>query len=116
MDDAESRAYRSYQETYVKFPKSVRILKSYAAFLDDVMNKPLMARKLLLDAEKIERSGEDDAGGAGDGEGGESAVDDKRDGIIVISTTGIITVANERLARMFGRVPSEASRHSLRPA
>lgn len=71
MDDAEGRAYRSYKDSRAKFPKSVRIGKAFAAFLDEVMNKPLAARKLLLDVAKMdddEGNGAEAEGGIGDGQ------------------------------------------------
>lgn len=98
MDEREKRADECYRLVLGKFPKSVKLLKAYSAFLDEVRNDMLGSKKLLLDAEKVESGGDGDESG----EEGENEVNEKRDGVVVISSTGVITVVNDVLSQMFG--------------
>lgn len=101
MDEREKRADECYRLVLGKFPKSVKLMKAYASFLDEVRNDMLGSRKLLLDAEKIEGGEDEDADDDGTPEN-DNEVNEKRDGVVVISSNGTITVVNDVLTQMFG--------------
>lgn len=98
MDEREKRADECYRVVIGKFPKSVKLLKAYSSFLDEVRNDMLGSKKYQLDAEKIESGG----GDGDDGEAGDGEVNEKRDGVVVINAQGVITVVNDLLTQMFG--------------
>ena len=74
-----------------KYAKNVPLLRSYAAFLNDVQNEPRKARKFLLEADRIEEAEEEmkkeKSFGGGVNDGTVTEFDEKLDAIIVISDT-----------------------------
>ena len=101
MDKTEARADRAYRAVMERYPKSVRLLRAYAGFLEEVRNNPWGARKYHEEADKLEEAAADGQGD-GDGEDGGMQVNDKVDAVAVINPAGIITVVNKCLLKMFG--------------
>ena len=93
MDSTEAQADRTYRTVLERYPKSAKLLRAYAGFLEEVRNNPWAARKYLEDADKVEAAMAE----AGDEEG-MLTVNDKTDAVVVISSVGTITVANKNLA------------------
>lgn len=43
-----------YRSALERYPKSSRLLRAYARFLQDIRNDPGQAQKLMVEAEKLE--------------------------------------------------------------
>lgn len=76
----------------------MKLLRAYARFVDDVLKDYAKAYTLRQDAERLERFAE--ANTRGKTKAG--AVNDKVDAVVVINSTGIITVANKNVHTLFG--------------
>lgn len=100
MDKAELKADRGYRGVIERYPKSTKVLRAYANFLEEVRNNPWSAKRYYDEAQKLEDAAEDDA--ANEGEEGAMKVNDKTDAVAVINTTGTIKVVNRCLVKMFG--------------
>lgn len=105
LDNQEQRAVKVYQSVLERYPKSIKVLRSYARFLEEIKNDPWTANKYYQDAERIEDnqaemqrnliSNNDDADT-------NIQVDDTKDAVCVISTSGIIQMTNRLCNKMFG--------------
>jgi PAS domain S-box-containing protein len=54
IDMAESKAQEHYNALLVKYPNSVRILRSYAQFQEEVLSNPVAADQLYMRADALE--------------------------------------------------------------
>lgn len=54
MGDYEAKAKESYASLLERYSKSVKVLRSYGRFLEEVMGDPLGARKYYVEADRIE--------------------------------------------------------------
>lgn len=94
------QAIKTYRTVLARYPKSAKILRAYASFLEEVRDDPFAARKFTEEAERLEDCGGED-GGEGDGEG-RITVNDKLDAVAVINQHGVLKVVNKRLVKLFG--------------
>lgn len=100
MDDTEARATRAYRAVLARYPRSVKILRAYGSFLEEVRDDPWGAKKHYDEAQKLDEASAEAA--EEEGAEGRVVVNDKLDGVCVISQTGVIKVVNKRLCAMFG--------------
>jgi PAS domain S-box-containing protein len=96
---------KSFAVLLTKYPKSVKLIRSYARFMGDVKNDPWTATKYLTEADKLENSMTEErrktlAGGGGIGSG--AFVDDKTDAVIITDESGLIKFANDQVSALFG--------------
>ena len=82
-----------------KHPKNnLKLLLAYASFQSEVMINPWRANELLVQAAKLE---EEESRGDADGVG-QGGVNDKVDCVIVISSTGVMKIANANMHKLLG--------------
>lgn len=96
MDETEALADSTYRSVLKKYPKSVKLLRAYAAFLEEVRNNPWAARKYREDADKLEETIAED----GDDHGVQQVSDS--DAVVVVDGTAVITVVNHAFLKLFG--------------
>ncbi|CAG9466689.1 unnamed protein product [Pedinophyceae sp. YPF-701] len=102
------RAEKAYKSMLERYPKNVKLLRSYGKFCEDLKNDPWRAARYYGEADKIEdiqaEAQRDAVFGAGmdEGDAANSRVDDTQDAVVVISDTGIIQMANRIMNKMFG--------------
>lgn len=82
-------------------PQNVKLLRAYGRFVEEVLKDPSRAQRLRTEAERRERAAEANAKKQS-AEGAAGAVNDKVDAIVVSTPTGIMTIANRNLHRLFG--------------
>lgn len=105
MGSHDSAAEKTYRLALEKYPRTPRLLQSFGYFIEEIRSDPLRARKYFLEAEKLEEAGDDavEVDDLDEGQGlGSGQVDDKRDAVAVINSTGILQIVNPKLAKMFG--------------
>lgn len=73
----------------------VTLLRSFGRFLDECKKDPHGAQRYFSEAEKIEETNEAD-------NEDDTAVSDRRDAVIVISSSGVIKIANKNAHALFG--------------
>eukprot|EP00898_Chlorokybus_atmophyticus_P005871 jgi/Chlat1/6285/Chrsp44S05780 len=100
IDSAESKANKAYRAVLERYPRSVKLLRSYACFLEEVRNDPWGARKYYNEADRQEEALAQANQEAG--QGGEGRIDDSKDGIVVINKVGIIQFTNKVTLKLFG--------------
>lgn len=106
IDAAESSAASAYHAMLERYPKHVRLLRSYATFLEEVQGNSTLAQQYFQEADKLEDAAamQADAGG-GEGDDNQAMVtqvDEARDAVIVINPEGIVQFTNQNLNRMWG--------------
>lgn len=95
---------------FFRYPSSVKLLRSYGRFLEEVKNDPWTAAKYYSEADKVEEQQENaandamlsDAVGDGDPSSMLAQVDEKNNAVAVINAVGIIQMANKPLMKLFG--------------
>lgn len=98
----ESTAEKTYKGLLKKYPRSVRLLRSYGVFELEIKNEEDSARKFFTKADQLEdeqaaiADEEEAAGNSMAFAGGD------KDGFIVISKRGTIRNANKKACKMFG--------------
>eukprot|EP00898_Chlorokybus_atmophyticus_P008160 jgi/Chlat1/8345/Chrsp8S00675 len=103
IDSAESKADRAYRTVLERYPRSVKLLRSYGHFLEEVRNDPWAARKYYTEADKQEEALAQLNQEAGEGDGGANGrIDDTKDGMVVINKVGIIQFTNKVVLKMLG--------------
>ena len=103
IDSLEAKADKAYRATLEKHPQNVKLLRAYSRFCEEVLGDPRKAAKLAALADKHDAAATADGEGRedeGDASGG--GVNEKLDAIVVINASGVITIANRNLHRMFG--------------
>jgi PAS domain S-box-containing protein len=116
VDKLEETTARIYRGLLRKYPKSIPLLRSYAAFLIGVLNENRKARKYSLEADRLEEAAEQikKESSFGDfGNTGTGAVDDKTDAIIMINDSGIILSANKNTSKLFGYHEKDLLNHNI---
>ncbi|KAG2450719.1 hypothetical protein HYH02_004557 [Chlamydomonas schloesseri] len=106
----KTKADRTYKMVLDRYPSSVKLLRSYGRFLEEVKNDPWTAAKYYSEADKVEEQQENaandamlsDAVGDGDPSSMLAQVDEKNNAVAVINAVGIIQMANKPLMKLFG--------------
>ncbi|CAG9461681.1 unnamed protein product [Pedinophyceae sp. YPF-701] len=109
VEKAETRADANYRAMMERYPRNVKVLRSYARFLDEVQGNPQLAHGYYDEADKMEdalAAAHQEAAMAM-GEQGKyasmlSTVDESVDAVVVIAVDGTITFANKNICKMFG--------------
>jgi len=85
-----------------RYPNSVKLIRTYANFLENVKNNPWAAARFYSLADKQEEEQEALANDAvaDDGKGG--VIDTKGQAVITINATGVILTVNKAANTMFG--------------
>lgn len=92
-----TQAERAFRSVLERYPKSPKVHRAFAAFLEEIRNNPWSARRYLDEAAKLEA--EEEAAREDDGA---ARVNERVDAVAVISAAGVIKVVNTRLLRLFG--------------
>eukprot|EP00741_Cyanophora_paradoxa_P008210 tig00000025_g7945.t1 len=102
VDTYETMADKNYTALLQKYPRSIRILRSFGAFVEQVKNDPMTAEEYfkMADAEEEEQSRRNTEMGE-EGGGGGGAID-SRNGVVVIGANEIITSVNAVTCRLWG--------------
>ncbi|PNH07141.1 Tiny macrocysts protein B, partial [Tetrabaena socialis] len=98
IEQMEHLADRTYKVVLERYPKAVKLLRSYANFLETVKNDPWTAAQFNSEADKQEEALEN----AENDLGGEDALSMRNSAIITINAEGIIHMANKHAVRMMG--------------
>ncbi|KAG2493479.1 hypothetical protein HYH03_008295 [Edaphochlamys debaryana] len=110
IEVSKTKADRTYKMVLDRYPSSVKLLRSYGRFLEEVKNDPWTAAKYYGEADKVEEQQENaandamlsDAVGDGDPTSMLAQVDEKNNAVAVINAVGIIQMANKPLMKLFG--------------
>ncbi|KNC49655.1 uncharacterized protein AMSG_05708 [Thecamonas trahens ATCC 50062] len=114
IDAAERSANDCYRELILKYPTAPGLLVSYAAFLDQVSNKPVLADRFLRRAKHVATINADDTGDGGVGphateteaehreDGGVGVVNSAVDAIVTLGSMGQITSFNAQARKLYG--------------
>ncbi|GFR48517.1 hypothetical protein Agub_g10412 [Astrephomene gubernaculifera] len=110
IEVSKTKADRTYKMVLDRYPSSVKLLRSYGRFLEEVKNDPWTAAKYYSEADKVEEQQENaandamlsDAVGDGDPSSMLAQVDEKNNAVAVINAVGIIQMANKPLMKLFG--------------
>ena len=107
IDNLTSRVEQNYRSVLERYPKSVRLLRSYANFLEEVRHNPWDASRYFTEADKLEdrivEQHRDAVGEGGDMTNqGLADVDESREACILINIQGSILFVNKALCNMFG--------------
>ncbi|GLC33063.1 hypothetical protein PLESTB_000374500 [Pleodorina starrii] len=110
IEVSKTKADRTYKMVLDRYPSSVKLLRSYGRFLEEVKNDPWTAAKYYSEADKVEEQQENaandamlsDAVGDGDPTSMLAQVDEKNNAVAVINAVGIIQMANKPLMKLFG--------------
>ncbi|KAG2487286.1 hypothetical protein HYH03_014127 [Edaphochlamys debaryana] len=94
----ERLADKTYKTVLERYPKAVKLLRSYANFLETVKNDPWTAAQYYSEAEKQEEALEN----AEQDMGGEEGLSMRNSAIITINAMGIIQMANKHAIKMLG--------------
>ncbi|KAK9807619.1 hypothetical protein WJX72_004477 [[Myrmecia] bisecta] len=105
IEASEKRAYQTYQDVLERYPKSIKLLRSYARFLEEVKNDPHAAQRVNREADKQEdlqqeahqQNLHDD-----DTDIRNMRIDDSTDAVVVINSAGVIQLTNQVTNKMFG--------------
>ncbi|KXZ48338.1 hypothetical protein GPECTOR_28g744 [Gonium pectorale] len=103
IEQMERLADRTYKVALERYPKAVRLLRSYANFLETVKNDPWTAAQFYSEAEKQEEALEN----AENELAGEEGLTMRNSAIITINAMGIIQMANKHASKMLGYVKGE---------
>lgn len=106
-ENLTTRAEASYRQALERYPKSVRLLRSYAHFLEEVHHDPYTAARYQGEADKLEDHLADAQKESGGGANGLSDMDESRDAICLINPTGSILFVNKALCLLFGGKKSD---------
>ncbi|KAG2497033.1 hypothetical protein HYH03_005036 [Edaphochlamys debaryana] len=110
IEAAQERAIKTYRMVLDRYPNSVKLLRSYARFQQDVMNNPWRASQIYEKADKLEEQqavAQDNLLYNNDVSSMLTKVDDKTNAIAVINASGIIQMTNKNLQKLFGYKASE---------
>ncbi|KAG2497028.1 hypothetical protein HYH03_005031 [Edaphochlamys debaryana] len=110
IEAAQERAIKTYRMVLDRYPNSVKLLRSYARFQQDVMNNPWRASQIYEKADKLEEQqavAQDNLLYNNDMSSMLTQVDDKTNAIAVINASGIIQMTNKNLQKLFGYKASE---------
>lgn len=108
IERSEVHAMHAYRVALDRYPRSVKVMRTYARFLLELKFNPTAAARYMEEADKIEdematRQREIQFAGGGAATGGASmSVDDAVDGVVVISPVGVIQFVNKLTTRIFG--------------
>mmetsp|Transcript_22762 Transcript_22762/g.38134 ORF Transcript_22762/g.38134 Transcript_22762/m.38134 type:complete len:614 (-) Transcript_22762:617-2458(-) len=108
IDLYETKAEKTYRALIDKYPKSVRVLRSFANFCETVKFDLDAAENYFRRADRAESAqskaflNEDDADAESAAAGGKLTVSDDKDGVITINTVGVIQSVNIHICKMFG--------------
>ncbi|GLI68263.1 hypothetical protein VaNZ11_012618, partial [Volvox africanus] len=98
IDQMERLADKTYKMVLERYPKAVKLLRSYALFLETVKNDPWTAAQFYTEAEKLEEALEN----AEHDLGGEEGLTIRNSAIVTINAMGIIQMANKHAIKMLG--------------
>mmetsp|Transcript_42099 Transcript_42099/g.134505 ORF Transcript_42099/g.134505 Transcript_42099/m.134505 type:complete len:1859 (+) Transcript_42099:564-6140(+) len=115
MAKAEQRAMQTYRTMLEHYPKSVKVMRAYGRFLEDIRNDPTSASRYFSEAYRLEDELAEahreaqlaslaTMGGEGSGANMAQQIldDDHPEAIIVISRFGIINIMNKQACKIFG--------------
>ena len=104
METLELRADRAYKAALEKHPRNIQLMRLCAKFAEEIMKDPSRAQQLLTEAAKIEdaAAAEEAEEGGDEASASGTAVNEKLDAIVVITSTGTIKIGNRNLHSMFG--------------
>jgi len=108
MDKIETSASSTYKVVLERYPKSVKLMRSYGRFLEEVKNDPWTGSKYLTEADRIEDAQAEahrESMFANIGNSGgdtQAVVDDQTDAVCVISILGVIQYTNKCCNKLFG--------------
>ncbi|KNC46483.1 uncharacterized protein AMSG_02918 [Thecamonas trahens ATCC 50062] len=129
IDESERSANNYYRQLVRKYPNTPGLLVSYATFLDQVSNRPILAERFLRKARRVAMATATDeggGGGAGAGAGGTGGVggpDDTGamalvngaiDAIVTLSEGGGIASVNSHARKLLGYDNSKTAKVALR--
>ncbi|KAG2433266.1 hypothetical protein HXX76_008334 [Chlamydomonas incerta] len=109
IEAAQEAALKTYRSVLERYPNSVKLLRSYAHFQEEVMNNPWRAAQIYEKADKLEEqqaAAQDYLLYANDSSM-LTQVDDRNNAVAVINSSGIIQMTNKPLQQMFGYKASE---------
>eukprot|EP00201_Polytomella_parva_P010619 CAMPEP_0175065308 /NCGR_PEP_ID=MMETSP0052_2-20121109/15845_1 /TAXON_ID=51329 ORGANISM="Polytomella parva, Strain SAG 63-3" /NCGR_SAMPLE_ID=MMETSP0052_2 /ASSEMBLY_ACC=CAM_ASM_000194 /LENGTH=1112 /DNA_ID=CAMNT_0016331813 /DNA_START=820 /DNA_END=4155 /DNA_ORIENTATION=- len=109
IDEAMSKADKTYRIVLERYPVSTKLLRGYAKFLEVVKIQPLKADKLYTEADKIEAAQAEEREGVDLDENEEGSkerllrkVDERVQAVVIINSRGIIQVANKNAYQVLG--------------
>jgi len=108
LREAQDGANTIYRAMLERYPKNVKLIRSYGMFLEEVQNDPWKAVRYSDEAEKLEDMQNEARKDAMLGNlGGEDVsptmnVDDNVDAVVVINDTGIVQMTNRLANKLFG--------------
>ncbi|KAG2422329.1 hypothetical protein HXX76_016114 [Chlamydomonas incerta] len=103
IEKMESLADKTYKLVLERYPKAVKLLRSYANFLEMVKNDPWTAAQYNAEADKQEEALEN----AEQDLGGEDGLSMRNSAIVTINAQGIIQMANKHAIKMMGYAKGE---------
>ncbi|KAG2449446.1 hypothetical protein HYH02_005593 [Chlamydomonas schloesseri] len=109
IEAAQEAALKTYRSVLERYPNSVKLLRSYAHFQEEVMNNPWRAAQIYEKADKLEEqqaAAQDYLLYANDSSM-LTQVDDRNNAVAVINSSGIIQMTNKPLQQLFGYKASE---------
>ncbi|GIL79405.1 hypothetical protein Vretimale_18290 [Volvox reticuliferus] len=98
IEQMERLADKTYKMVLERYPKAVKLLRSYALFLETVKNDPWTAAQFYTEAEKQEEALEN----AEHDLAGEEGLTIRNSAIVTINAMGIIQMANKHAIKMLG--------------
>ncbi|KAG2449443.1 hypothetical protein HYH02_005590 [Chlamydomonas schloesseri] len=110
IEEAQDNATKTYRMVLDRYPNSVKLLRSYARFQEEVMNNPWRASQIYEKADKLEEqqsAAHDNVLFNSDHKAMLTQVDDKTSAVVVINASGIIQMTNKTLQKMYGYRGSE---------
>ncbi|PNW87648.1 hypothetical protein CHLRE_02g142166v5 [Chlamydomonas reinhardtii] len=103
IEKMESLADKTYKLVLERYPKAVKLLRSYANFLEMVKNDPWTAAQYNAEADKQEEALEN----AEQDLGGEDGLSMRNSAIVTINAQGIIQMANKHAIKIMGYAKGE---------
>ncbi|GFR50724.1 hypothetical protein Agub_g12981 [Astrephomene gubernaculifera] len=116
IEAAQKTATQTYRMVLDRYPNSVKLLRSYARFQEEVMNNPWRASQLYEKADRLEEqqaAAQDTILYSVDNKAMLTQVDDKAYAVLVINAAGIIQMSNKTLQKLFGYKASELDGQSV---
>eukprot|EP00741_Cyanophora_paradoxa_P022881 tig00021522_g22101.t1 len=98
IDMYEARAEKNYTALLSKYPSSIKILRAYGGFVEQVKNDPYKADEYfrMADQEEEEQSRLNTEGG------GPGGIEDARKSVVVITADEVIVSVNAMTCQLFG--------------
>ncbi|GAX73194.1 hypothetical protein CEUSTIGMA_g647.t1 [Chlamydomonas eustigma] len=114
IESMEVMADQTYKTVLARYPNSVKLLRTYANFLETVKNDPWAASHYFELADRVEDEQENLANDAvvDDGKGG--VIDTKGNAVITIDAKGEIQSANKAAYGLFGYNRGELEKKNVR--